>query len=184
MQARLDLSYWTLRCSFVSVYATSLADTIIDLRYIGYVRIALLSSPLALFCYLNTSLTEDRAGLSFFLFLVYSFCVWFCASARPLCTRVWLPSVIVAHPVLIILYNCCPCVRVTCRFVHPRQVILPEGVARGNISCRGWTNRHVTLTQGQQLFYYTDLFHYFFQSVEKLKLHRFICSHIYNGCFR
>ena len=29
----------------------------------------------------------------------------------------------------------------------------------GNITCRGWTNRHVTLTQGQQgqkLFYYTE----------------------------
>ena len=79
----------------------------------------------------------------------------------------------------LIWYNYCPCVRITWGFVHPRQVILPEG----NITCRGWTNRHVTLTQGQQLFYYTDLFYYFFQSVEKLKLPRFICSHIYNRCF-
>ena len=73
--------------------------------------------------------------------------------------------------------------RVTRLFVHPRQVILSEGVAEGNITCRGWTNRHVTLTQGQQLFYYTNLFYYFFQSVEKLKLPHFICSHIYNCCF-
>ena len=28
----------------------------------------------------------------------------------------------------IYLYNCCPCVRVTWRFVHLRQVKLPEGV--------------------------------------------------------
>ena len=40
------------------------------------------------------------------------------------------------------------------------------------------------VNKGQQLFYYTDLFYYFFQSTEKLKLPRFICSHIYNRCFR
>ena len=31
----------------------------------------------------------------------------------------------------------------------------------GNINCLGWTNRHVTLTQGQILFYYADSYVYF-----------------------
>ena len=41
-------------------------------------------------------------------------------------------------------------------FVHPRQVMLPEGLPEGNTNCRGWTNRHISLVQGQhKLFYYT-----------------------------
>ena len=55
-----------------------------------------------------------------------------------------------------ILYIYCPCVRAIWRFVHQGQVMLPEGLPEGNINCLGWTNRHITITQGQQLFYYNE----------------------------
>ena len=34
----------------------------------------------------------------------------------------------------------------------------PRAKPEGNITCRGWTNPHVTLTHGQHLFYYIDVF--------------------------
>ena len=33
------------------------------------------------------------------------------------------------------------------RFVHPRQIILPEGLPEDTINCRGWTKRHYPCTR-------------------------------------
>ena len=31
--------------------------------------------------------------------------------------------------------------------------MLPDGLSGCNLKCRGWTNHHITLVHGQQLFY-------------------------------
>ena len=57
------------------------------------------------------------------------------------------------YPIQAILYNYCPYGSVIWRFVQRRQVKLPKG----NTNCWGWTYSHITLIQGQQFFYYTEL---------------------------
>ena len=123
--------------------------------------------PSSLWCPSVDLITERSKAVALVLFficgLVVSYCIafkcWillFCGfisresfSSTAITSSVKIDLVILLFVTSSYIIQLLPYVRAIWRFVHPRRVILlycPWAKSEGIITCRGWTNRYITLT--------------------------------------